>query len=249
MTNSIATIKTLILLATLFIGVESSAQQNVILICKDQSGSVQPTEIQQAEEDALLKKHLIEHIKQPGDAVVLSYLYKNTASVTNERVFTWNSPKLSNSDQSDELKTARDRSSQLKSRFGFVNRVVETVKTYQPKSDETRILEALPRLVKWVEKSENVQIIFLSDLIEYSPRRKLLNLNSKQEAEDKAKADIDAIVKDFHLSPSNCPGLMIDCYLPVELMDNRATFQFIQYYWQVVFEQLFQTYNVKFHTL
>ncbi|QMU65999.1 MAG: hypothetical protein GKR88_18085 [Flavobacteriaceae bacterium] len=128
------------------------------------------------------------------------------------------------------------------------SKVLNVFKTEVPKSNETHILASIPRIFEELQLSGNLQVIYLSDMLEYSPRRKLY-LRSKSEAEKKGIVDANNIIKDFGLSKSSYPDLQVDCYLPVSMTNQATTFSYISYYWKTVFLTIFQTKNIKFHTL
>lgn len=238
----------LILLFVLSVSI-SRAQENVLIIGKDQSDSMKPTELHQTQENTVLRQHLIDRIQKPGDVVVLSYLYRNTASVSNERVFKWAFSQRSQNGKYDKLQQAQQRSKLLKSKLSFINTVIQEVSKPQPISDETRILAITPRIHHWLGQAHKVEVLFLSDMIEYSPRRKLIQLSSKGQAQNLGVHDAQKLVQDFGLNSLAHREVTVHCYLPVSMMDTRSTFQYVQYYWQTVFTTLFLGSTTQFHTL
>lgn len=225
-----------------------TSAQNRILIFKDHSGSIRPSSTQVQKEENVLKSILLKAVQKKGDAIVISFLFRNTASVSNEKVLVFN-PLLSNATDKDEMAKARATSQLMKAKFSFINQVLKALQTSEVKSDQTRILEALPKIDSYLKQGGNVHVIFLSDLLESSPRREMLSLRSKEDAEAKAKQDVSQIMTDFDLTASSHPNLKVDCYMPVAMMERTNAFQFVPYYWKTVFGHLFGMQNIKFHTL
>lgn len=224
------------------------AQTTTTLIFKDHSGSIQPSADQVKTEAMILKTILLKTVKQKGDRIIISYLYRNTNSVSNTKELVFD-PSIGNTDATDKLAQARAKSQLMKAKFGFINRVGQTLWTDEMKSDQTRILEALPKIGSYLKEGGNVHVVFLSDMLESSPRRELLSIRSKEGAEAKAKQDVSQIMTDFDLTASSYPHLTIDCYLPLVMMERTQALQFVPYYWKTVFSHLFGTQNLKFHTL
>jgi hypothetical protein len=228
--------KKILLFMSLIASVSLPAQQNTTLILKDHSGSIQHSQKQLAKEQQLLKTILLKQVQSSGDQVVFSYLYRNTASVSNEKLMVLEIPEKF-SDQSSRV--------QLFS-FSFIAQVIEALESNQPRSDQTRILESIPRMLKWSQ--ENLQVVILSDLLEYSPQRKLNSLKSREDAISKAKADVAFLIDRYAISSSD-NSIQIDCYLPVCMMENEEKYQYLSFYWDIVFTAFFPNMNLNFHTL
>lgn len=223
--------------------------QTTTLIFKDHSGSIQPTQEQIAKEKNIVKQTLLETITQSGDKVVISYLYRNTNAISNKKELVFTPPAPPKKDMTSLEKT-RYQASFTQAKFRYINHVEKALETDQPKSDQTRILEALPKIASHLEQKNVVRVLMLSDMLESSDRCELSRaLHSKQDAEKKAKKHVLQIMTDFDLQASNHPTLQIDCYLPVEIMESGQVFQLLPYYWAEVFRYLFGTEQLKFHTL
>jgi len=222
--------------------------QHTTIFFKDHSGSINQSAAQIARETTILKTVLLKNINEPNDRVMISYLYRNSASVSNVKEFVFTLPQNSNQPLT-EIEKVRQKSQTMQVKFGFINQVSNALQTQEKKSNETRILEALPRIDEAVKQSETVTVIFFSDMLESSPRRQFTRINSKADAETKAQQDIDQLMQDFGLVASNHPDLTIACYLPVGEMENGISFQFIEYYWRAIFKHLFGTQNIQFSTL
>ena len=167
---------------SLIASVSLFAQHSTTLILKDHSGSIQHFGEQLAKEKQLLKTILLKQVQSSGDQVVLSYLYRNTASVSNEKVMMLEIPEKF-SDQTSRV--------QLFS-FSFIAQVTQVLESNQPRSDQTRILESIPRMLKW--SKDNLRVVILSDMLEYSGQRKLSNLKSREDAISKAKSDVQYLI-------------------------------------------------------
>jgi len=226
---------------------QSHAQHTTIFFL-DHSGSISKRADQIAREAILLKTVLLQNITEPDDRALISYLYRNSASVSNVKEFVFTLPRNSKQPQT-EIEKAQQQSQLMQAKFGFINRVSQVLQTSEEKSDQTRILEILPRINEVLKISEKVTVIFFSDMLESSPRRQLTRIHSKTDAETKARQDVSQLMQDFGLSTSKNPELTITCYLPLGELENNTSFQFIEYYWLTVFEYLFGTNNLKFITL
>ncbi len=237
-------IKTIILCIILLAVSRSitAQQQKTILVLKDYSASIDSTDATQIKEDALLRTVLVKEIQNVGDQVVLSYIFANSGSVVNEKTLVFSMPKSKGN-------KAMQRSKSLKYKLAFINSVITALKSDEPRSNQTRILASLPRIAYWSDKSEGLRVLLLSDLLEASPRRVLDDLTSKGDAQQKADIDAQALIKDFHLKSSHNNDLIIDAYIPLEMMHTAAGLEFIHYYWRKVFSQVFPSSTLNFHTL
>ena len=226
----------------------TSHAQHTTIFFKDHSGSISQDANEIDQEITIVKKVLLENINAPNDRVMISYLYKNSASVSNIKEFVFT---LSRNSKQPEtaIEKARQQSQLMQAKFGLINRISSQLHTSKEKSSETHILEVLPRISEALKTSEKITVVFFSDMLESSPRRQLIRINSKVDAETKAKQDVSQLMQDFGLSASKNPNLKIVCYLPLGELENSTSFQFIEYYWLTVFEHLFGTNNLKFVTL
>lgn len=216
-------------------------------IFDDISGSVQVAEEQIKKRELILKKTLLERVNQKGTKVILSYLQKNSGNLANSKVFVFE-PIQSSTVSTGGSNEAREKANLMRSKFLFITKVLNALKADVPRSNATYILESLPKIYEQLKLDSDLQVISFSDMLEYSPRRKLYLL-SKSDAEKKGIADAKGLIKDFGLSKTTYPNLQIDCYLPVSMTNETTTFSYISYYWETVFKTLFGTDNIKFHTL
>ncbi|MGH1387875.1 hypothetical protein [Kordia sp.] len=223
------------------------AQRNTVLIFQDYSGSVKANENHIAKQKTVLKTILLKHIQKPNDRVIVSYLFHNSASVTNQREFVFENP--TKREAKTKVETTRQKSQLLRAKFRFITNVLQAFETRQKRSHQTRILEAIPKIHALAGDKDTLKIIFLSDMLESSPRRELSRINSKLDAETKAKYDAQRIINDFGISKVKYPNITIDCYLPLGMMENQTAYQFLNFYWTTVFKIVFDTENLKFHIL
>jgi len=241
--------KILTLSFCVFIFTQLYAQNTTTIILKDHSGSVHFTPEQEAKEKQVIKSKLLQNIQHPNDKVILLYLFRNSGSVLNAQEFVFIPPQ-DKSNKTDKLSQARTASALIRAKIAFIKKLEQGLVPNVPKSDQTRILEILPTLDMYLKQGGKVDILFLSDMIESSPRRAdLMSLTSKADAENRAKRDVSKIKTDFGLTSSHYPALQIDCFLPVETMNTTEVFQFLPFYWGILFNDLFGTKNFRFHTL
>ncbi len=237
--------KKAIFIITFFWGAIFYAQTTIIY--KDQSGSVRPSLIQIKKEQTIIKKTLLERINQAGDQVIISYLYKNTGNISNAKVLVFEPTENTIAPASTAGK-AREKTRLMREKFLFISKVLRALNQDVPKSNETHILASLPKIYDQLLLHADIRVIYLSDMLEYSPIRKLF-LRSKSDAEQKGRRDAQRIIQDFNLSKRAFSQLKIDCYLPVGMMNHHTTFSYLSYYWETVFKTVFATDNLKFHGL
>jgi hypothetical protein len=243
--------KTLVLLAltcTSFAGCQSNqvadtitATESVIAIAKDQSQSVKAdfatTTVQQK-----LHYYLEEHCTEPND-LLLTHVHSYSNAATNHQLISWKPYKDAPGANDDKEMEAFQKKSWAKQQIKKMEQQIFSFVTDNNNGEtynETVILELLPKLYEQTNRYKQVQLLFLSDMIQESPlvnfTKRRFPFSSKQVAVETAGQDAQLLQQQFHL-PDNAFDHVtsITVFVPANAPQNKLVF--MDDYWGALFEK------------
>ncbi len=218
----------------------------IVFIDKSGSVSTDPSVLARSREQ--LTTIFSEHVTQPGDILVVSFIYEQTDNKANQYVFRYDPPQPRDKKMSsNEARLEKIRYNQrLRSyKKEFAKQVIEKAFATAPSRKQTDIVGSIPKLVDLVasDSNRNYRAYYFSDMINFSGFRKMLfssstGISSLSDAEQIAKSDFPKILQRYNLK-QNCLShiLEITVFFPAVEMDMNKAFSVIPGYWDYIFRQ------------
>ncbi len=229
----------------------SFTQHKGLILFIDHSSSMTTHDFSQTE-SRILRKLLIDHFKNNGDFVVVSYLFSNTASISNKTEYVFRFKPLSTkglSSQEAALKKANYQGHKRRYKNTLIERILRNKMTNVPKANQSEILESLVQINRIKDKALQLEIIYLSDMEESSDYRLFREINSVTKAIDCAKKDLKTLISDYHLPTYIIKPTRIKCYFPSNTLDNKNALLYVEAYWREIFQSFFRHSSIQFLTL
>jgi len=245
--------KILILIFLVFcLGLQAQTETKTTVIFIDNSASsVDDSSVLDSKRENLLET-VWNAAQIDGSIVILSYIYENSSSVSNKRVFKFEAPKLDETALvGSELDFERERLLDAieEERAYFTELVVEKALAYKPDRPATYILSTLSLLQSWKQEYGSLNVAYFSDMIEASNVRALANtkFSTLEQARNLGRVDAKKTADTYELKSHFLKDVSVSVFLPVQDMDNRKVFRFLPAYWGEVFSSVgLSSSNLKF---
>ena len=183
-----------------------------------------------------LLKVLLERIQTNGDRVVISFIYENSASVSNQKefVFKYERPEIkSRRPNTIKAKNREYDEQEKRAKILFIRTVAKYAFSHKPDRPSTHILSMLSLLQNVKNEYGKFNIYLFSDMLEASDRRVLGNttFDSAEEAKKVGTSDAEKVAQFYGLENDLLHDVQIKVFLPNEDMDNQTVNQFLNHYW------------------
>lgn len=203
-----------------------------------------------------LIKTLRRNVNRGGDGVILSFIFSNTASASNEFSFSFHAPRKRSGHMSPNDKKIADI--QYKSRLRsakrkYIKDVVAHAFNYKPSLNGTNVVGLIKKLsdISKANPKGRIKAIVLSDLVECSSFQHL-NCHKKRvssigHAQKLAKQDLTRVIKKYHLSKNCLKNIsQITIVFPAKQLDGNIAFTTLPTYWKFILQSL-GARNISFH--
>lgn len=235
-----------ILFLGMLLAIPTSYSQSGLMIFLDHSSSMLTASEFGDTENRTIKQLLIKHLKSNGDFVVVSYLFSNTASISNRKEYTFNFKPMSTKGLSGkqlELRKLNNQQRKRQYKSSLVKRIMNDMKVDDAKANSSEILESLVQVSR--TKASKLSILYISDMEEASDYRIFSRIKSVSESIAAGKNDTKQLMSDYSLSVVYVPTT-ITCYFSTNTLDNRASLKYVENYWREVFKTFFKHAQVTF---
>ena len=224
------------------------SSKKVLVIIKDQSGSIQERSSDKEGQRKWMKRYLHDHYEPETDLVLL-YINSSSNSSINQTCFNWkySDEKLveeyrSETDQllDESTKENNNRIQEKKLQSLLLKKLFDEPSAAA--SNQTQILALLPQLDRLTKSYQTVSILMISDMIEESSFRNFSSNppKTKQHAESMAFKDAEKIRTSFQLKTNPLSKTQsISVLVPARI--NPESLTVVPYY----FEQLFAEFGYK----
>ena len=241
--------KTISILIFVFLLNTPLVQAQELMIFIDKSNSIDLSNT--LKQEKFLYQELHQHFNTTGKTAVIKLIFENTASVVNEKKYTYSPPAFNSTLHKKtevEFEKKMHQSKIRRYKKSLIRKIIAESKTFSQEAKETHILSSLVSISKI--QTPNSKIIIISDFLEYSSIRKIRNSTFKNEndAAIAGKNDVLKLRNTYKLPDKIENEISIICVLPVQQNHQNKSFSFLESYWRTVFEE-FGIVNVKFRTL
>lgn len=251
---------TLIFIANPYESFCQTTENQITVLFVDKTTSAKTDAFIEAKNQKWLKKIIKKHAKSAGDEILVSYLFGNSASVTNVMPFSYRPPKmrdgkLNSMQKKIEALRLEKRVRSYKKSFG--KKIYNQVFTQEVGKMGSNIVGSFTHLVKISKAHEQKKfaVYYLSDMKECSDFRKMYcegmgSIDSYEAAKQMAEVDFVKIKKKYALSESDITGFKrigsVSVILPAGIMDIDYAFEFLPIYWEHLFG-LFGVTSITFY--
>ena len=197
-----------------------------------------------------LKRMVHEDIRRSGDQVMVSYIFQNTTAIGNQQVLVFDPPvnDKENPDSDLDRKQAEIRmlNEQQMYRTAYLQRVLQAANKVGHEGQGTFVLGSLPIIAEWTAKNptERIKLLFLSDMIEWSPQIREMKftgedgITSMAKAQQTAKEDLEKVKTQLQVPADALANVdEITVVIPRDGLQEQA-FSYLGAYWDTIFTGL-----------
>lgn len=220
------------------------------IIFVDKSGSVSTDSSVLKMNNVILTSIITEKVVNPGDEIIVSFIYEQTSNRSNHYVLTYKPPTLDISRKSsNEARLARVKHKQRLRSYNklFSSKVIENAFSIIPSRKQTDVIGSIKKLsdLTSTDPNRDYSVYYFSDMIEYSDFRRMNfgntgnSITSFSDAQSMAKKDAPRIIKELDLQENCLSGISeISVIFPAEIMHINQAFTFLPEYWNYIFKHL-----------
>lgn len=226
-----------------------SSQNTTTVVFIDKTVSVKMDSFIKEKNQSWLRRILKQNIVVPGDKIVLSYIYENTASSSNKFTFIYHPPK----ERTDRMSSSEARMAKIKHKKrlrayqkNFIARIIAKAFSFEPSLSGTNVVGSI-KLLSDISKAKPNQIlkaVYISDMQECSAFRMLYcgssahTIKSFDHALSLAKKDYPRLIQKYKLS-NKCLRNFVEIIVvfPAQELDTDQAFAILPTYWSYLFSQ------------
>lgn len=190
------------------------------------------------------------HLRKKDDSFIGYFLHENTlgASPFVNQTIEVDYPELKGSGGQTKKRLIAEYEQQIGRKANLTWREVQAAYSQTNEYSSRKYtdiwgsLELISRLVDKASTDTDIQVIFLSDMVESmrgDGRRDLhrTSIRNKDEAEQFARADSEWIQKNLTIDSSSLASVKIDVWFPKSTLGSGDQ-EYIRYYWEALFKKL-----------
>lgn len=226
---------------------QSQARTTIVFV--DKTVSVVPDSFIKNKNETWLIRIIRENIRESGDKIIISFIFENTSSATNQFEFVYREPRQ----RTGRMSSSEARIAKMKhdkrlraSKRSFTAKVMERAFSFEPSLAGTDVVGSI-KLLSDVSKANSQQILkayFFSDMQECSEFRYLFcgasqyALKSIDHALSLAKKDFPRIIQRYQLRDNSLKSFTeISIIFPAQELDADRAFALLPTYWSYIFSE------------
>ncbi len=226
-----------------------NTHSNTSLFFIDKSVSVNNNDAIEKKNKKIVLGILKERVKNNGDKVIVSMIFKNTAHAGNSYELIYNLPPNPSYDGLSSMKRERtELEYQLLVReynLAFAKKVLRLCFEKSPDQSETNLFGTLKIMADVVKENptNNIEAFYFSDMCECHLKKYYCDggkeFSSYKEASESAEKDLIQILDHYRLKSTDFKGIRkISVFLPTDLLEQNPAFEMMPVFWSKLFSGL-----------